>query len=49
MTTTVTYDRLFPMYELMGLDQEITLEASTVLRNQPYDNQDRSVTTGNCD
>lgn len=45
---TVTYPRLFPMAELIGLKKNITLQASTVLRNQPYDNQNRTVTIGNC-
>ena len=47
-TAVVTYDRLFPMYGLAGLPQQVELRASTVLRNQPYDEQDRSVETGNC-
>lgn len=47
-TATVTYDRLFPMYGLIGMSNTVTLEASTVLRNQPYDEQDRSTATGNC-
>lgn len=47
-TAIVTYPRLFPMYGLAGMSQEVTLRASTVLRNQPYDEQDRSNETGNC-
>jgi len=47
-TATVTYPRIFPMYTLIGLPETVTVSASTVLRNQPYDNQDRSTTTGNC-
>lgn len=47
-TAVVTYDRLFPMYGLAGMPQEITLRASTVLRNQPYDEQDINIETGNC-
>ena len=47
-TAIVTYPRMFPMYGLIGMPQTITLRASTVLRNQPYDEQDRSDTTGNC-
>lgn len=47
-TAVVTYPRMFPMYGLIGMPQTITLRASTVLRNQPYDEQDRSDTTGNC-
>ena len=47
-TAVVSYDRLFPMYGLAGMPQAITLRASTVLRNQPYDEQDLTVSTGNC-
>jgi hypothetical protein len=47
-TAVVTYPRLFPMYGLAGMSQEVTLRASTVLRNQPFDEQDRSTDTGNC-
>lgn len=47
-TAVVTYPRIFPMYGLAGMSQEVTLRASTVLRNQPYDEQDRSTDTGNC-
>jgi len=47
-TAVVSYPRLFPMYGLAGLPQNVELRASTVLRNQPYDEQDRTVETGNC-
>lgn len=47
-TATVTYKRLFPMANLIGMDENVTVSASTVLRNQPYDNQDRNIDTGNC-
>lgn len=47
-TAVVKYDRLFPMYGLAGLPQEVELRASTVLRSQPYDVQDRTTSTGNC-
>ncbi|MEO0871619.1 MAG: TadE/TadG family type IV pilus assembly protein [Pseudomonadota bacterium] len=47
-TAIVSYDRLFPMYGLAGLPQQVTIRASTVLRNQPYDEQDISSETGNC-
>lgn len=47
-TAVVTYPRLFPMYGLAGLNPNVTLRASTVLRNQPFDEQDRSTETGNC-
>ncbi|MEO0689489.1 MAG: TadE/TadG family type IV pilus assembly protein [Pseudomonadota bacterium] len=47
-TAVVEYERLFPMYGLAGLPQNATLKASTVLRNQPYDEQDTNVETRNC-
>jgi len=47
-TAVVTYPRLFPMAGLAGLPEDVELRASTVLRNQPFDEQDRSTTTGNC-
>jgi len=47
-TAVVKYPRLFPMYGLAGLPQDVELRASTVLRNQPYDQQDITVNTGNC-
>jgi hypothetical protein len=47
-TAVVSYPRLFPMYGLVGMSDTVTLRASTVLRNQPFDEQDRSTETGNC-
>ncbi len=38
-TATATYDRLFPMAGLIGLPEKISLQANTVLRNQPFDDQ----------
>ena len=46
--TTVTYPRLFPVAQFIGFPETVTLEATTVLRNQPFDSQDRSFPTGNC-
>ncbi len=47
-TAVVTYPRMFPMFGLAGMPKTITLRESTVLRNQPFDDQDRSTATGNC-
>jgi hypothetical protein len=47
-TAVVTYPRIFPMFGLAGMNRNITLRASTVLRNQPFDEQDRSTTQRNC-
>ena len=45
---TVEWPRLFPIASFVGLDPNMTLQASTVLRNQPFDQQNRSFPTGNC-
>lgn len=47
-TTIVTYPRMFPMYGLIGMSPEVRLEASTVLRNQPFDEQDRTTEPRDC-
>lgn len=50
-TVTVTYRRAFPIFALMpGQDENMTLRTSTVLRNQPYGQQNTTAapTTGNC-
>lgn len=47
-TVTVTYDRLFPMHTLIGLNPEIRLQGATVLRNQPYDEQDDNAEELDC-
>jgi len=35
-TATVEYDRVFPLWKLIGLPEKNTITASTSLRNQPY-------------
>lgn len=48
-TVTVTYDRPFPLARLVpGMTDTLTTTASTVLRNQPYDDQHVAATVGNC-
>lgn len=48
-TVTVTYPRLFPIYGFIGLPQDARISGSTVLRNQPFDEQAaRRTTTRNC-
>ncbi len=49
-TATVTYRSLFPVNALFGAPTTQTIKASTVLRNQPYNDQpDRAVgPTRNC-
>ena len=46
---TVSYPRAFPVAGLIGLPNEFTTVARTVLRNQPFDLQNVATpTTGNC-
>ncbi len=47
-TATVTYPRLFPMAGLIGLEESVSVQAATVLRNQPFDEQNRTLEVGNC-
>ncbi|MGE4323244.1 MAG: TadE/TadG family type IV pilus assembly protein [Sphingobium sp.] len=47
LSATVSYPRLFPMAKLAGLPGEVTLNASTVLVNQPYGEQ-KAPKIGNC-
>lgn len=47
-TAIVEYPRMFPMYGLIGLPKNVRLEASTVLRNQPFDKQDDTKTERKC-
>lgn len=47
-TVDVSYPRAFPVGGFIGLSDEQSLSVSTVLRNQPYDDQAVQVTTENC-
>lgn len=52
-TATVQYPRLFPVHVMadwfaVKLSPTITLSASTVLRNQPFDEQDRQTIERDC-
>jgi Flp pilus assembly protein TadG len=49
-TATVTYHAIFPVNSLFGAPTTQTITASTVLRNQPYNNQAARATgpTRNC-
>jgi Flp pilus assembly protein TadG len=38
-TTTITYPRMFPVSGLIGWNPNVTVKATTVLQNQPYDAQ----------
>lgn len=47
---TLTYPRIFPLYGIFGQSQTGTMEYTTVLKNQPYGEQDTppEVTTESC-
>lgn len=51
VTVTVTYQRLFPLANLIGLPENVTISANTVLANQPYAEQANYAApqTRNCD
>lgn len=36
---TASYPRVFPFHNFVGLPAQVTVDGSTVLRNQPYDEQ----------
>lgn len=46
---SATFDRVFPFYAWVGLPKEVTIESSTVLRNQPFNEQgERTPVIGEC-
>lgn len=45
---SVTYDRLFPMWGLLGWAKQNEVSASTVLKNQPYGDQYAATTQTIC-
>ena len=45
---SATYDRAFPLARLINLEQEVTVQAKTVLRNQPFNFQEIAAKTENC-
>jgi Flp pilus assembly protein TadG len=47
-TVTVSYPRTFKGVSLIGLSEMATVQARTVLRNQPYGPQNKPTTVGNC-
>lgn len=38
-TVTMTYPRMFPLHSMIGLSDTTVVEATTVLRNQPFSDQ----------
>ena len=49
-TVTVSYPRLFPLYNVINVPRMITFKASTILENQPYTDQNSyaPATIGHC-
>lgn len=47
-TVTIEYPRLFPVAGLIGLPPTFKTEAVSVLRNQPFGDQEIEVAVGNC-
>lgn len=47
-TVTVSYPRVFPVMKLLGLSDTVTTQSQTVLRNQPFDEQEKIVAVENC-
>lgn len=47
-TVTVEYPRAFPIANLIGLSPNFRTQAVTVLRNQPFGEQETSTKVGNC-
>ena len=45
---TVVYDRPFPVARLLGQDGKFTMQATTVLRNQPWDLNEAPVSVAYC-
>ena len=43
-----TYDRPFPMANLMGFEDTVTVTARTILRNQPFNSTEEVEGVGNC-
>lgn len=42
----VIYDRIFPLYKMLGQEQRIVIRSSTILRRQPFDEYKGSSNTG---
>lgn len=47
-TMSITYPRIFPAYRLIGWGQTATIEATTILKNQPYTVQSAFAPTQIC-
>ncbi|TPG14245.1 pilus assembly protein [Sphingomonas oligophenolica] len=49
-SVTVSYPRMFPLYNVIGVSRTTTIKAATILENQPYTDQGSYAppTIGNC-
>ncbi len=47
-TASASYPRAFPLMKLIGFSPIVTAQVQTVLRNQPYGPQNRTVAVGQC-
>lgn len=47
-TVDVKYDRIFPLWKLIGQDQTTEISASTIMRNQPFGPQAARATKNIC-
>ena len=49
-TVTVSYPRMFPLYNVINISHNVTIKATTVLENQPYTDQGNyaPATIGHC-
>ena len=47
-SVTITYPRPFPVTRLLGQSSTFSMSAVTVLRNQPFDQQEQRAKPGNC-
>jgi Flp pilus assembly protein TadG len=45
---SAVYDRAFPLPSLINLDPQVTVNARTLLRNQPFNLQAAETSVGNC-
>lgn len=46
-TATLRYARFFPVAELFGMDNDVEIQARTILKNQPFDQQSQPM-SGTC-
>ncbi len=47
-TVSITYERVFPLAKMLGMDNTVSATTRTVLRNQPFGQQTTNITIQNC-